>query len=63
MSIWTTMLFTASYWFGSLTSGWLEHVRWGIAGAFLIFLFLVGRHNLRAYRAGKSAPALPESPR
>jgi membrane protein DedA with SNARE-associated domain len=62
MSIWTTMLFAASYWFGSLTSGWLEHVRWGIAGAFLVFLFLVGRHNLRAYRAEKSVPTPPESP-
>jgi len=56
ISIWTTLLFTASYWFGSLTSGWLEHVRWGIAGAFLIFLFLVGRHNLRTYRAKRDEP-------
>ena len=52
-SIWTTFLFTVSYWFGSLTSGWLGHVRWGIAGAFFIALFLIGRHNLLAYRAKK----------
>ncbi|MDD2657359.1 MAG: DedA family protein [Candidatus Pacebacteria bacterium] len=53
-SIWTTVLFTASYWFGSLTSGWLGHVRWGIAGAFLLTLFLIARHNLLAYRAKKN---------
>jgi membrane protein DedA with SNARE-associated domain len=52
-SIWTTILFSASFWFGSLTSGWLGHVRWGIAGAFLIALFFIGRHNLLAYRAKK----------
>lgn len=52
-SIWTTFLFSVSYWFGSITSGWLTHARWGIAGAFLIALFLIGRHNLLAYRAKK----------
>jgi len=52
-SIWTTFLFSVSFWFGSLTSGWLGHVRWGIAGAFLVALFLIGRHNLLAYRAKK----------
>lgn len=52
-SIWTTFLFTVSYWFGSLTSGWLAHARWGIAGAFLIALFFIGRHNLTVYRAKK----------
>ncbi len=52
-SIWTTFLFTISYWFGNLTSGWLGHMRWGIAGIFLIALFFIGRHNLLAYRAKK----------
>lgn len=46
-------LFSVSYWFGSITSGWVGHVRWGIAGAFLIALFFIGRHNLLAYRAKK----------
>lgn len=53
-SIWTTFLFTVSYWFGNLTAGWLGHARWGIAGAFLIALFFIGRHNLLAYRARKN---------
>ena len=46
-------LFTISYWFGSITTGWLSHARWGIAGAFLLVLFFIGRHNLMAYRAKK----------
>jgi membrane protein DedA with SNARE-associated domain len=50
-SIWTTILFSASYWFGSVTSAWLGPVRWGIAAIVLVGLFLVGRHNLLAYRA------------
>ncbi len=50
-SIWTTFLFTISYWFGNLTAQSLGHMRWGIVGAFLIALFLIGRHNLLAYRA------------
>jgi membrane protein DedA with SNARE-associated domain len=50
-SIWTTILFSVSYWFGSLTSEWFDPVRWGIALIFLAALFLIGRHNLLAYRA------------
>lgn len=50
-SIWTTVLFSASYWFGSLTSAWMGPVRWGIALAFLVTLFFIGRHNLLVYRA------------
>lgn len=50
-SIWTTILFTASYWFGNLTSEWMGPVRWGIALAFLLALFFIARHNLLAYRA------------
>jgi membrane protein DedA with SNARE-associated domain len=51
-----TVLFSFSYWFGSLTSGLVTQVRWGIAGVFLLILFFIGRHNLLAYRAGKNAP-------
>lgn len=50
-SIWTTLLFSASYWFGSLTAAWMGPVRWGLAALFLLALFLISRHNLRAYRA------------
>lgn len=50
-SIWTTILFSLSYWFGNVTSRWIGPARWGIALAFLLFLFLVARHNLLAYRA------------
>jgi membrane protein DedA with SNARE-associated domain len=49
-SVWTTFLFTASYWFGNVTAGWMGPVRWGIALAFVLILFLVGRHNVLAYR-------------
>lgn len=49
-----TALFTVSYWFGSVTSGVVSHARWGIAGAFLLILFFIGRHNLKAYRAKKN---------
>lgn len=54
-SIWTAILFSVSYWFGGFTSGWLTHLRWGIAAAFLLALFFVGRHNLHIYRARKVA--------
>src|SRR3989344_4273310 len=47
-------LFSVSYWFGSLTSGWVGPARWGIAGAFLLILFFIGRHNLLAYHAKKN---------
>jgi membrane protein DedA with SNARE-associated domain len=50
-SVWTTLLFSASYWFGSLTAAWVGPVRWSIAFIALIGLFLVGRHNMLAYRA------------
>jgi membrane protein DedA with SNARE-associated domain len=50
-SIWTTVLFSISYWFGSFTSEWLVPVRWGIAIVFVIALFLIARHNLLAFRA------------
>lgn len=50
-SIWTTFLFFSSYGFGSLTSAWMGPVRWGVALVFLVTLFLIGRHNLLAYRA------------
>ena len=50
-SVWTTVLFTVSYWFGNVTSEWMGPVRWGIALAFLLVLFFIARHNLLAYRA------------
>jgi membrane protein DedA with SNARE-associated domain len=53
-SIWTTFLFSASYWFGTATSEWIGPVRWSIALAFLVLLFIVARHNLLAYRAKKA---------
>lgn len=49
--VWITFLFSVSYWFGGLTAGWLGPVRWGIAGAFLLALFFIGRHNILAYRS------------
>lgn len=52
-SIWTTFLFSVSYWFGNITAGWMGPARWSIALLFLIVLFLIGRHNLLAYRAKK----------
>jgi membrane protein DedA with SNARE-associated domain len=53
-SIWTTLLFSASYWFGNFTSEWIGPVRWGIALVFLLALFFIARHNLLAYRAKKA---------
>ena len=50
-SVWTTFLFFVSYWFGNATEGWMGPARWGIALVFLLVLFLVGRHNVLAYRA------------
>lgn len=48
-------LFSLSYWFGSITSGWVSHLRWGIAGVFLLVLFFIGRHNLRTYQEQKNS--------
>ncbi|HVB19908.1 MAG TPA: DedA family protein [Candidatus Paceibacterota bacterium] len=50
-SIWTSILFSASYWFGSFTSAWENSIRWSIAIVFLLALFSIARHNLRTYRA------------
>jgi len=50
-SVWTTFLFSISYWFGNMTAGWMGPARWGIALLFLLTLFLIGRHNLLVYRA------------
>lgn len=49
-----TTLFTISYWFGSFSSRWVGEVRWGIAAFFLLVLFLIARHNIRAYREQKN---------
>lgn len=50
-AIWTTFLFSVSYWFGNITTGWMHEARWGIALAFILTLFFIGRHNLLVYRA------------
>ncbi|MHB1770120.1 MAG: DedA family protein [Minisyncoccota bacterium] len=57
-SVWTTILFSTSYWFGNFTSSWIGSVRWGVALLFLLILFFVGRRNLSAYRAKKDGPRL-----
>ncbi len=49
--VWTTVLFSAAYWFGNLTNEWVGWVRWPIAGIFLLILFFVGRHNIMNFRA------------
>ncbi|MBI2025642.1 VTT domain-containing protein [Candidatus Kaiserbacteria bacterium] len=54
ISVWTTALFSAAYWFGSISSKWLVHARWGLALLLLAVLFLVARHNIKMYRAKKS---------
>lgn len=54
-SVWTTLLFSASYWFGSATSHWMSSARWGIAITFLTALFFIARHNILSYRATKDA--------
>ncbi|HEY4501159.1 MAG TPA: hypothetical protein VJI70_02750 [Candidatus Paceibacterota bacterium] len=61
-----TVLFSVSYWFGSFSSGWVSHARWGIAIAFIIALFFIGRHNLLKYRAKRDVlsapPPTPQAP-
>lgn len=52
-----TALFSVSYWFGSFSSQWVGEVRWGVAGAFLVVLFFIARHNLITYREKKEALA------
>lgn len=48
-----SVLFSLSYWFGSLTSKWVGPARWAIAVLFLVAIVLIGRHALLAYRAKK----------
>ncbi len=56
-SIWTTVLFSASYWFGAFTSKWEYTARWGIAILFVLALFFIARHNLRSFREFKNRNA------
>ena len=42
-SIWTTVLFGLSYWFGSVTAEWLHQERWVIA-AFVIAVIAIASH-------------------
>jgi membrane protein DedA with SNARE-associated domain len=51
-------LFTTAYWFGNLTR-FIGPARWIIAILFVILLVLIGRHNLRAYRAQKDRAEPP----
>jgi len=53
-SIWTTILFILSYWFGSVTGQWLHNERWVIAGVFIVVLFFASRFNVvsKKLRAG-----------
>lgn len=53
-------LFTISYWFGSVTSKWVSHARWGIAAVVIVALFFLGRHNVAMYR--KKQNELSETP-
>lgn len=57
--IWISLLFFASYSFGNLTAAWVGPVRWGIAVVVLAALFLIGRHNIRAYRKKKATKNNP----
>lgn len=54
-SVWTTVLFFGSYWFGSATASIMGTLRYGIALVFLIALFLIARRNLLSYRQSKVA--------
>ena len=55
--VWTTVLFSASFWFGNLTNEWVGWARWAIAGVFFLILFFVGRHNVTSFRSRtKDAP-------
>ncbi len=49
-SIWTTLLFSAAYWFGNLTTEWVGPARWGIAIGCVALLFLLARRNLLKQR-------------
>ncbi|MEK7126352.1 MAG: VTT domain-containing protein, partial [Patescibacteria group bacterium] len=50
-------LFSVSYLFGSFSSKWVSEVRWGIAAVFLLVLFFIARHNIRAYKEQRNVLA------
>lgn len=50
-----SVLFSLSYWFGSLTTRWVGPARWIIALVFLAGLVVVGRQGLLSYRERQSA--------
>lgn len=54
-----TVLFSVSYWFGSVTSEWMRPARWIIALAFIVVLIYVGRKNLFVPRSQKAAGGDP----
>jgi membrane protein DedA with SNARE-associated domain len=51
MAVWTTTLFSLSYWFGNVTARWVGPARWGIALAILLGLFFLGRRHFLSYRS------------
>ncbi|MFA7302240.1 MAG: DedA family protein [Candidatus Paceibacterota bacterium] len=60
-SLWTTLLFMLSYWFGSITAQWLHNERWIIAAVFVGGLFLLSRLTVLHNRFFKSAPSEPNN--
>lgn len=54
-SVWTTILFTAAYWFGNISAAWVREARWGSAFLVIAALFLFARHTVQALRATQAA--------
>jgi membrane protein DedA with SNARE-associated domain len=51
MTLWTTTLFSLSYWFGNVTAQWMGPARWGVAIVILLGLLFLGRHHFLSYRS------------
>ena len=60
--IWVSVLFTVTFWFGSLTEAWFGPARWVIACVFLLGFFLVSRHNVIMYRKKRRAMRASRAP-
>lgn len=50
-SIWTTILFSISYGYGSVTGQWFVGQRWSLAVIFVLILFFIAHHNLKFLRS------------
>ncbi len=61
-TIWTTLLFVGSYYFGTLTSHSLGGWRWGIGLIFAALIFLVGRANTKKYTPHSTPDDPAENP-